>query len=469
MCATSRTRSVSPSTEIWLSRFLVLVATLSLPARPAGANGAFPDSQAVLTPADLPHEILLATNFGLVRSTDDGRTWTWSCEQDPSGSRSLYQLGAPPGRRLYAREAGGLVFTDDGGCTWTRAGGAAADYIVSDAFPDPTNAARVLAVAAPPGGTQGGYRLLASADAGTTFDDVLYEASPGDMISGVEISRSDAGVVYIMVLSGAANQPLLVRSSDAGVTWSTRDLSPALGSAIVLIVAVAAEDPERVFLRVNGAGANTLAVVDWGGASVKTPLALEGGSLSGFVEMKSGTILVSGMVGADPVLYRSSDGGATFQDVPSPPRLWGLSEREGQVFGAARTAEPFAIATSIDEGTTWQPLVRYADIQGVDACVQKQCLDSCLLQASRDLWSADICSPAPPPDVAIDASAEPRDATAAGPDRDQRPSSGCGCSVTEEGQTVKPALLLLAAWLLRRRRRPGLRRAGRGAPPRGDP
>jgi len=61
-------------------------------ARPALGNGAFPDSQAVITPAERPHEILLATNFGLITSTDDGRSWTWSCEQDPNGKRNLYQL-----------------------------------------------------------------------------------------------------------------------------------------------------------------------------------------------------------------------------------------------------------------------------------------------------------------------------------------------------------------------------------------
>src|SRR5690242_4023849 len=94
-----------------------------LAARPALANGAFPDSQAVITPADRPLEILLATNFGLVTSIDGGRSWTWSCEQDPNGKRNLYQLGAPPGRRLFARDASGLVFTDDRGCHWTAATG----------------------------------------------------------------------------------------------------------------------------------------------------------------------------------------------------------------------------------------------------------------------------------------------------------------------------------------------------------
>lgn len=72
----------------------------------------------VLVPAARPHEIVLATNFGLIMSVDDGATWTWSCEQDAKGARDLYQYGAPDKLRLFARDAVGLVFTDDGGCSW---------------------------------------------------------------------------------------------------------------------------------------------------------------------------------------------------------------------------------------------------------------------------------------------------------------------------------------------------------------
>ncbi|MES1210484.1 MAG: hypothetical protein ABUS79_31475, partial [Pseudomonadota bacterium] len=40
------------------------------PSAPARADGAFPNSQNIMTPAALPHEIVLGTNFGLVISTD---------------------------------------------------------------------------------------------------------------------------------------------------------------------------------------------------------------------------------------------------------------------------------------------------------------------------------------------------------------------------------------------------------------
>ena len=69
----------------------------------ARADGAFPNSLSILTPAQLPNETLLATNFGLVMSFDHDQTWIWSCEQQPLNSfATLYQMGPPPLNRIYA-------------------------------------------------------------------------------------------------------------------------------------------------------------------------------------------------------------------------------------------------------------------------------------------------------------------------------------------------------------------------------
>src|SRR5207249_169814 len=134
---------------------------------------------------------------GLVTSSDGGRTWTWSCEQDPNGMRSLYQLGPAPRRRLFARDSNGLVFTDNGGCNWTTSTGDLAGAVIADAFPDPVAADRVLAVAAPRGGSGGVYRVLESSDGGQTFSTAVYTAKPGDAISGVEIASADPSVIYL--------------------------------------------------------------------------------------------------------------------------------------------------------------------------------------------------------------------------------------------------------------------------------
>src|ERR1044071_3801977 len=121
------------------ARLAGVVAGLSVAlcsARAAG-NGAFPDSSAILLPADRPDEIVLATNFGLIVSEDDGLTWSWTCEQAASVSASLYQVGPPAQDRVYAVSTAGLIFSDDGSCSWTRAQGLLASAYATDAFPDP--------------------------------------------------------------------------------------------------------------------------------------------------------------------------------------------------------------------------------------------------------------------------------------------------------------------------------------------
>src|SRR5262249_4727880 len=110
-------RAMSLSRSHLVARVTLALAVglvCALGARPAAAAGAFPASAGVLVPAGRPHAVTLATNFGVIKSEDDGATWTWSCEQDPNGSRDLYQYGAATKLRLFARDATGLVFTDDG-------------------------------------------------------------------------------------------------------------------------------------------------------------------------------------------------------------------------------------------------------------------------------------------------------------------------------------------------------------------
>ena len=61
----------------------------------AFADGAPPGTQAVLLPRDRPSEIVLATNFGLVFTQDNGANWTFSCEVDATMAGYRYIVGPP--------------------------------------------------------------------------------------------------------------------------------------------------------------------------------------------------------------------------------------------------------------------------------------------------------------------------------------------------------------------------------------
>ena len=384
--------SLSRHPPVGLVTVSLLAALASaLGARSALADGAFPDSMSVLVPAGRPHEIVLATNFGIITSEDHGASWTWSCEQDQRGSRGLYQYGAPDKLRLFARDAVGLVFTDDGGCSW---GVAAASGVVTDAFPDPVDPLRVFAVVAPMP-----YRLLESADAGSTFGTVRYTAAGGVSISSVEIARSDPRTVYLVTLtSGSTFVTKLLRSTDGGTSWKEQDVSGAVGSGSARIIAIDPNDPMRVFLRFNAdTGDNKLVITEDGGATFMAPLEITGGFMSGFALLASGTILVTGTVGVDPVLYRSKDRGMTFATVAHPPKLWGLAQRGSRLYGAGQAGETFAVGTSTDEGTTWQPLMRYNQVAAIDSCVKAACQEVCQAEVDLGLWDQAVCAASAPP------------------------------------------------------------------------
>jgi hypothetical protein len=410
------------------------------PAGRAAANGAFPDSDAVLLPADQPQQIVLSTNFGLILSDDGGATWQWTCERPETSMASSYMLGAPPADRLYSLSPDvGLAISSNGSCSWYRAGGALAAAIASDAFPDPTDAAHLLAIVRPTGDAGAGAAVHESMDGGDSFSTTpLYTAPAGDTLTGVEIARSDPRVIYLtMVASGL--HPILARSDDAGATWMTFDIEPSVGARTVRIIAVDPADANVIYLRAIGAGSELLAVSRDGGLTFATPITLPGGALSAFARLASGTLLVAGLVPGDAgttsgVAWRSSDGGVTFADwtLAPMPRLRAIAERAGTLYLAGNNyMDGWALATSTDEGQTLQPIARYDQVSAVKACAVAACQDLCDEQAGRRIWPAEVCNPS-------------ADGGADGGPPPAKESSGCGCTTAPPRGGLWIAVLLAA-------------------------
>ena len=413
-----------------------------VPAGRAAANGAFPDSDAVLVPADRPQQIALSTNFGLIFSDDGGASWQWSCERPETSMAASYTMGAPPGDRLYSLSPDpevGVAVSADGSCSWHRAGGALASAIATDVFPDPTDAAHVLAIGGPAGDAgAGAAAVYESTDGGDTFASTpLYTAPDGDMLTGVEIARADPRIIYLTEVSPGPH-PVLARSDDAGAHWMTIDLEPSIGARTVRIVAVDPADANVIYLRAIGAGSELLAVSRDGGTTFATPITLPGGALSAFARLASGTVLVAGLLPADAgttsgVAWRSSDGGVTFVDwtLAPMPRLRALAERAGTLYLAGSNyTDGWALATSADEGRTLQPIARYDQVSAVKACVAAVCQDLCDEQAGRRIWAPGVCNS--PGDAGIDAGLPPK------------ASSGCGCSTAAPRGGLGVAVLLAA-------------------------
>ena len=70
--------------------------------------------------------------------------------------------------------------------------------------------------------------------------------------------------------------------------------------------------------------------------------------------------MIAAVVGLDEVAYRSTDAGASFQALPTPPSVRAMSARGSTLYVVAdNVADGYAVGTSVDEGQSWQPLMRY--------------------------------------------------------------------------------------------------------------
>jgi hypothetical protein len=420
---------------------------------PAGANGAFPDSQSVLTPADRPDELLLVTNFGLIMSADAGATWLWSCETDANAFGTLYQRAPAPQRRLYTVANQSLAFSDDRTCTWAQAAGALSGPAVTDAFVDPTNGSRVLAV----GLTAGSYAVYQSTDGGATFAPPFYTAPAGYAINGVESARSNPQTIYLAMMS-PETAPLLARSDDGGGHFALRDLGASLGRGQLRIVAVDPDDPDRVLLRFLGADTQALALTADGGASASRPVVITG-NFTSFVRLPSGTLLVGAMADGAvvPALFRSHDRGDSFERLAASPSVRALSQRAGVVYAATDNfGDGYALGASADEGDSWQPLLRYEDVRAIIPCLKSACQTTCQTEVDLGLWPQEVCDAAPPNPTGAGGGSGAGGGANGG--TGGRAGSGGGCSIVPSALPARQlgglfALFVIAAIAGRRRAR----------------
>jgi hypothetical protein len=419
----------------------------------ATANGAFPDSLGLLLAADRPEQIILSTNFGLLRSDDAGASWGWVCEEAIGFGGYIYQLGPAPDSRLFAVTSEGLRVSDDAGCTWSGAQGL---LNPSDAFADATDARRVLAIAQAenPAGGPALKALFESSDRGDSFEE-RFTATSGAFLSSVEIARSAPSVVYLAMSTYVAPQwqPAMARSDDDGQNFVVHELSKQLGALVPYILSIDPANADRVYLRLQGSmNQEAFGVYDAMSMTADPTLQLAS-RMSAFLLRSDGALIVATW---DGPAFISLDRGSSFAPWPSTApntlHLRALAEREGRIYAAADDLQDgFALAVSDDQGTTWQPLLSFANIGGPMQCgeIPQQC---------EVPWETLQTTLAMPPMQMP----EPGPADAGLPDAggvQSQPSStsGCGCVATRtsgQAPTLDGLAVASAAVYLLWRRRP---------------
>src|SRR5207247_9863275 len=97
------------------------------------------------------------------------------------------------------------------------------------------------------------------------------------------------------------------------------------------------------------------------------------------------------------------EGGAAFARIRNAPGIRALSQRGGLVYAAADNfGDGYAIGTSSDEGTTWQALMTFADVNAINPCLKAACQDVCAAEVGLSLWTADVCAADPPGSAGTD-------------------------------------------------------------------
>jgi hypothetical protein len=363
-------------------RSLAAVAALVCPAVALG-NGRAPLTNGVqFRPGD-HHSIYVATTFGLLVSHDDGCSFRLLCEHSIGYGGAFdpkYRIAGDG--TIFATTFTGLRVSRDGGCTFTTA---TADKPAGD--PGRIADLWIDAIDVGPGGdiwvatAESGKpnNLYRSTDNALTFEPRGLR-SPSIWWKSIAIAASRARRIYATgyqvagTLSGGGQVPPTAHfeiSDDDGTHWTESPLAGVrFGSPpLVRVVGVDHANPDVVLMASIGAnppsGDRLYRSTD-GGATWTEVLAAAGPILDVAIAPRGKVVVATRGGGA----FVSSDGGAAFAPMPSPPQLACVGAREdGPLFGCAANWAPDekALARSSD-GTTWDKVFRFVELAGPVAC-----------------------------------------------------------------------------------------------------
>jgi photosystem II stability/assembly factor-like uncharacterized protein len=272
--------------------------------RKAGTGPGDPAIGNVLVDPGAPSTLYAGTSAGVLRSTDGGRDWTPILEDE--GSVAL----APSNpSRLYAWTSAGLFRSDDGGEKWAALkgmglGGPPTSGLVLVATDNPDIVfAMTLGLTGPPA------RLSRSTDGGNTWNEVLKGAT------FVVADPKKPATLFAAVSSQ------VFKSTDMGGTWTA--VSPKQWVDAVVDIAVDPHNSSDVYtVQCSDSGAYSVSrSVDGGTTWHNVPLEGPAKYIRQllFDPRSPGTLYVLTFQVIESVVnagvYRSTDGGATWEDI----------------------------------------------------------------------------------------------------------------------------------------------------------
>jgi photosystem II stability/assembly factor-like uncharacterized protein len=284
-----------------------------------------------------------ASNGGVWKTTDYGRTWEPIFDDQPTGSVGALAVAPSDPNIIYVGSGEGLQRPDlstgdgiykstDGGKTWKHLGLRDGQQIGA-ILVDPDDVNRVLvAVLGHPYGANEERGVFRSTDGGQSWQKVLYK----DVNTGataLAFDPSNSRTVYADLWSsrqgpwenGAWQGPGsgLYKSTDGGTTWHqlTKGLPTPEQKLGRIGIAVAPSAPHRLYAVVDAPRLGGIYRSDDAGASwrrVNSQPRLWGRG-SDFAEIKVDPKNPDGIYVANTSTYRSTDGGNTFTAFKGAP------------------------------------------------------------------------------------------------------------------------------------------------------
>ena len=245
-----------------------------------------PDYHSLLVAPGDPDHLWLGTHVGLHESADGGRSWS---EAALSGQDAM-NLARAPGKSKTVWVAGHLVLakSDDGGASWSDQEPAGLPSLDVHGFAtDPRDPKSLWAAVA-------GQGLFRSRDGGRSFALVSDQIGPGVMALAVAPDGR--------ILAGDMEQGLMA-SDDEGKTWMQVLAEGVMGLAI---------NPHRPSQVLATGQAGIWTSTDRGSTwRIVRPIG-EGGGPVAWAPSAPDTAYA---VGFDRMLYRTTDGGASWRSV----------------------------------------------------------------------------------------------------------------------------------------------------------
>ncbi len=291
-------------------------------------------------------------NGGVWKTTDFGRTWDPIFDDQPTGSIGDVAVAPSDPNVVYVASGEGIQRPDlsvgngiyrssDAGKTWTHLGLAAGQQMGGLAI-DPHDPNRVfVAVLGHPYGPNPERGVYRSTDGGKTWEKVLYKDENTGAVQ-VTLDPANPQIVYADLWAGrqgpwengAWDGPNsgLYKSADGGNTWHqlTQGLPTTAQGLSRIGFCIAPSDPSRLYATVEAGASGGIYRSDDGGESWQKLNSDQRfwGRGDDFAEVKADPKNKDIVYTADVVVWKSVDGGASWNAFKGAPggddyhRLW---------------------------------------------------------------------------------------------------------------------------------------------------